>query len=438
MFLVIATLIICIAISAKTNINGGILAIFGAWLIGCVVLGKTISSLLTYWPMTVMFIFISTSLFFGVARANGTFDLLVAKMLFKFKNATKFLPFIMFFICYIAAACGAGAVGTQLLISPFAWALAKATGGNPIMFMISCWLGAVAGGGSFWAPEGASRLAYYAETVGYDVSLESCAVWTVYAFVGFLFVCILYYVIFRGWKLKGTTVLEKPEAFNSQQKRTIGVIIFALLLILIPALARLFFPNDITKALATMFDVQCVCIIGFLVSCALRLCGDGNKIINYIPMDLILTVCGFSVLIKVAIDYNLPEFLSQWILASNIPVFLIPALFLFIAGVISVFSNFAVIYPLLMPLIPVICMSTGINSLSLLIGLSYGSVLCGFSPFSVGGATMLSGCPDEKTRQKMIIPMIIVPLSNMVLFMIISATGIFGILPDPLAPVLGY
>ena len=94
--LVVVALVICIAISVKTNVNGGILALFAAWIIGCIHLGNRLSVLLNNWPVSVMFIFISTSLFFGIARTNGTFDLMVSWMLYKFGRVAKLLPFILF------------------------------------------------------------------------------------------------------------------------------------------------------------------------------------------------------------------------------------------------------------------------------------------------------------------------------------------------------
>lgn len=431
--MVIIALVICIIISAKTDVNGGVLALFAAWIIGCIFLGEKLSALLNYWPITVMFIFISTSLFFGVARTNGTFDLMVSKMLYKFGRVAKALPFIIFIISYIAAAIGAGAVGTQLILSPLIWALAKRLGARPILFMMSCWTGAVAGGGAFWAPEGASRLMYYAQTVGDEIALQSCTVWTLYALVGFFLVCVAYYFVFGGYKLQSDNLIqEKPEAFNPQQKKTLTVIVIAVLCILIPALLQFIIPNDITKALSRICDVQCVCLAGFVLCWALGLCGNGKEVVKTIPMDLILIVCGFSVLIKVAIDFQLPEILTEAMLGSNLPVFLIPSLFLLIAAFISVFSNFAVIYPLLMPMVPIVCASTGINSLALLIALSYGSVLAGFSPFSVGGASELSGCPDPKARQKAIVPMLIAAIVNSAIFAVLSMTGVFSLFPDPL------
>ena len=123
MTLVIVALILCIFVSTKFNVNGGVLALFAAWIIGCICLGQKISTLIGYWPFSVTFIFISTSLFFSIARENGTMDLLAAKLLYKVRCAIQFIPFMIFLVAFIVAAMGASAVSAQLFLSPLVFSI---------------------------------------------------------------------------------------------------------------------------------------------------------------------------------------------------------------------------------------------------------------------------------------------------------------------------
>ena len=431
MAMVIAALVICIFASTKFDLNGGVLALAAAWVVGCVVLGQKIATLISYWPMSVMFIILSTSLFFNVPRANGTLDVFAGKLLYKVKGAAHLIPFMFFLVAWCVAALGAGAVSAQLFLAPIAYTMAKKVNIHPLIMAIANWSGAVAGGGLFWPPEGASRVSFYAQAVGDEVALESCAIYGIYAFALYLFLVIFNYFIYGGYKAKGTIEMDAPPEYTPEQKKTMTVLLLAIAFVIIPAFAKLLFPNPVTIRIASMFDIQSVCIVGFVIYCFMGLCNE-KKIISSLPIGLILTVCGFSVLIKVAIEYNLPQILADMMVNSGMPAWTYPVMFLFIAGFISIFSNFAVIYPLLMPIVPIVVQATGVNSMALLIGLSVGSVVTGFSPFSTGGACQLTGISDPDEQRKIVPQMLRMALVNWVVMMAVAATGIFNLYPDPL------
>ena len=72
-------LILSLVISTKYKINAGICGLIVAWIVGGWMGKLSVSTLVGYWPSAVMFIAITTALFFGVARENGTLTLLPAR-----------------------------------------------------------------------------------------------------------------------------------------------------------------------------------------------------------------------------------------------------------------------------------------------------------------------------------------------------------------------
>ena len=434
--MVFIALIVVIVVSTKVKINGGILAIFAAWIVGCILNGLKVSALVGYWPVTVMFILIATSLFFNVARENGTMDALTYHLLYKFRKVTWAFPFVIFAINFIVGAGGAGSIAPQLLMSAIIWPLAASLGVNIIPFIVASWGGAVAGGGFFWSSEGVNRIAYYTQ-YGEGVSADAIYLTVVqYSFVllaALLLLTIIWYVVFRGWKAKGNVedIIKEPEPFNPIQRKTLILVGVVILLILVPAVLKLTVPNEFTTYLAGVCDIQTICILGFLLALIFGLC-DEQKVIASVPMGLILTVCGYSVLISIAINFNLPEIFAGILIDSGLPVWLLPAMFLIFSCIISLFSNFAVIYPLLMPLIPLVAAASGMNSMVLFAGMCLGSCATGLSPFSMGGACQLSSCSDPNLVAKYTPRLFVLAACNAIILAVLISTGILNWLPDPM------
>ena len=433
--LVVVGLAAAIILNTKAGINGGVVAIAAAWIVGCWFNGMTANNLINNWPLSVMFILISTSLFFGVARSNGTLNVLTMKMLYATRKTPQLIPFAVFLVGFTIGALGAGSIAPQLFLSTLIYGMAKQLNINVLILQVAAWGGSTAGGGMFWSAEGANRIAYYGQVEGVtsDQVYTTVVTYSGYLVSALLLLMVVWYVLLGGWKAKGDLVMEKPADFNDVQKKTLAVVIVGVILIMGAAILKLVMPTDLTKTLARIFDIQFVCIAGFVVCVFMGLCEKkGEDIVKGIPMPLILTIGGFCMLIKVAISFGLPEIFAGILLEAGLPSFILPSMFLFFSCIISLFSNFAVIYPLLFPMIPVVAAATGLNSMALFVGTCLGSCCTGFSPFSTGGACELSGCTDTELQKYLIPRMLGIAFANAAILMAIGCTGLFGIFPDPL------
>ena len=425
-------LVLALVISTKFSINAGLLGFVVAWIVGCWMGNLSFATLIGYWPSSVMFIAISTALFFGVARENGTFDLFARKIMYSCRSASWAVPFALYVATWLIGASGAGGMGSEIPMSAIGFAIAAQTGMNPLLVILAVFLGGMGGGGMFWSAEGANRIAYYSQVGGVvtdDVVAYSTLAHSVYTIIIYTILFIIGYLVFKGWKIDSKNlVMEKPEPFNKEQKTTLTLIGIGLILVIGTSIWKCFWPSATSKFLANCFCIQMVCVIGFLIAVAMKL-ANYKAVMKRIPWDMILNIGGMSVMIKVLMNCGITDVVAN-IFEANIPNIIIPVLFFVIAGVITLFSNFTVIYPLLMPLVPVVAAATGCNSVSLFAAMAMGSGLPAVSPFSTGGVCCLSGAPDDETRQKLIPKQFVMSLIIMAITALLLMTPIIQIFPD--------
>ena len=88
---------IFLAFKFKT-MNIGILAFFSAMLIGYVIGGRSINSLLAAWPGKVLFTLIVVPLFFSYAAQNGTVGVMADNLMYLFRKASWAMPIALWLV----------------------------------------------------------------------------------------------------------------------------------------------------------------------------------------------------------------------------------------------------------------------------------------------------------------------------------------------------
>lgn len=395
-------------------------------------MGKlSVTTLVGYWPTSVMFIAITTTLFFGIARENGTLTLFANKVMYVTRRFPWFIPIALYLTSWVVGAAGAGAMAAEIAMAAIGFAIAGQTGMHPLLVILAVFLGGGGGGGMFWSSEGANRIAYYTQTgVSDDVVAYSAMAYSLYSFIIFTGVFFVGYVVFKGWKVDTKNLnMEKPGSYSTEQKKTLILIIICLGLVIGAAVWRCFWPSELATYFAGQLSIQMVCLGGFVIAFFMKL-ADSKVIIKRIPWDLILNIGGMCVMINVLVNCGITDMVSGVFETGNIPKMIVPILFFLMAGAITLFANFTVIYPLLMPLVPVVAAATGCNSVTLFTAMCLGSFTPGISPFSTGGACCLSGCPDEKMRQELVPKVFIMSLVIIVIISLLLLTPIISFLPD--------
>src|SRR5699024_3369693 len=93
--------------------------------------------------------------------------------------------------------------------------------------------------------------------------------------------------------------IKKPEKLNTVQKKTLGVLLTVLALVLVPAILNTLHPMEMMQRFSRLFDIQMLSIVGAVVCALLRL-GDENKVLlESVPWNTIILVSGVCMLLGV-------------------------------------------------------------------------------------------------------------------------------------------
>ena len=399
MIVFLLAVIICVVVGTKIKCNIGVLGMVFAFAIGTTVMGKSVAQVINYFPTSLMFMMMIVTFFYGYASQNGAIKGIADRLIYLSRNHISLLPLVLYATVYIVAALGAGPSSTSIMLSPIVFDLAAQVGMNPILAFLSLAIGGLAGGMAPWTSTGV-MFKGIAETYLGEASANAVT-WSYW--IALLIIPTLFYLavfMFYNRKNKIDDVeIKKPAPFNKEQKQTITMIFAIMLLVVIPVLVNIVAPNPVTKWISSHCDIKVLCAIGIVISCALKLGNSQEVIKNGIPWGTIIMICGMSMMISLAVETGMADFLGNW-LGTSVPKWLIAPMVALLSGILSfVTTGPAVIFPLFIPMFPAIAASTGLSPVALTVALFAGTGSTGMSPFSQGGASAITGCKDEKTRE---------------------------------------
>jgi Na+/H+ antiporter NhaD/arsenite permease-like protein len=412
----------------KKNCNIGLIGMAFAFIIGSWLGGAGTYTVIGYWPINIMFILIVTSWFFGYASLNGTLAGLADRIVYATKGAPWFSPIAVFLTSFIISGLGVGVWGI-VFVAPIGLVIAKRGKFNPLLVLIATNVGALATGGLQWAAGGPTNVGLLMAAGWPEEEATSLAVAFGYAsIVPCIIAFLICYFLLGGYKAQKVE-MDKPEPFNDVQKKNLVIMLIVLLANLLPLVLNFLCPSPAVTYLKDHCNIQFWCIIG-AIACMLLDLGDEREIIaKKIPWNALLLICGVSMLIQVAVQNGLADILGSW-LNSNIPVWMIPAAFALLGGVLSFFcSAMSVVYPLMLPMIyGLVSNGSTVSPLACVTALILTACYTGMCPFSQNGALMLSTADDE-TKEYLFYRSIlwcVVLLIISVIYALIGGYGIWG------------
>ena len=406
--LIILAIVLAVYLGYKTKINTGFFCIAFAYIIGCFLVGLKTKELIAMWPTSTMFVILSVSLFYNFAAINGTLEKLSGNLLYACRSFPGLLPFALFFVAVILSVMGAAYFTFLAFLAPITMAICEESKMDKLTGAVAINCGALAGGNFPTAAlgvvfRGLMDTAYeatpelaLADTFGPEMKVFGFAI---------LFSLVLIAIFRYGFKAnreigKGVT-FKKPEAYDAKQKTTLRLIIIMMVVVLIFPVLKMILPNvGFIGTVAGKIDVGLVAFVFTVIGLLLNLAPQ-KDIIAKVPWNTILMIAGAGMLIGVAVKAGTIEALSHWI-GNNVPTFLVPIAFSFIAAFMSFFSSTTgVVCPALFPLIPGIAAATGLNPIALFACTILGAQSSAISPFSSGGSLILGSYGDEEGRNKL-------------------------------------
>ena len=397
--LIVGGIVVAIALGYKTNLNTGLFGIMLAYILGAFVMGLKTSEVIGLWPTTIFFVYLSVSLFFGMAGVNGTLKKVSQNLVYACRKTPVLIPYAIFFGAWVMAAMGVSVLGSVAFMAPIALALAEQLKMDKFAAALCVNFGVLGGADFITGGNGLVFMSLLSE-VGYaDNSTAMCLTAFVVASIYFLIVCTGYMLLIKGFDplKKSVAELEKPEPMNREQRITLGLIavlmLFALGVPILKTVTGLPFFVTLNSRIHIGLLAVVLTVVGLLMKAA-----DQKKVFAGLPWNTIVMLCGVGMLVNLAVKAGTVQAVGAWI-GSNLPAVVIPAVASLLASFMSFFASAGTVEcPALFPVVPTITAATGITDVLLITAIIVGAQSTAISPFSTCGSTIIASCSTDEDR----------------------------------------
>ncbi|WP_195276644.1 SLC13 family permease [Anaerotruncus rubiinfantis] len=392
-FLSFCAILLSILIGNRFKINVGILAGSFAVLIGVLVLQMPASAFFALLPGKIIFTVTMVTLFYGFLSENGTLQAAIGHVLYALKGRISCIPLALFLMSIVISGIGTGAPTATVILAPIAMAVAPCIGRHSLLLGVSVSYGVCIGGNFILSQGGIISSAIIDQSLAY--AGQGRPIMLRAFFLSLLFFSLTYSVVYlltRGRASSAKGSLPEPRPFTPAQAR--GLLLLCLVLGTVIAFSLLgqLLAEGYWKTVFTQFDLSFVMLLGVLAQSALSLGEFPTVCQKYVPVQMLVFFTGMTLLMGVAVEAGVVEWLSA-LVKSNVPALLLPAALAFIAGVMSCFSSsLSVVIPVLFPLVPALSSELSVSHLLLYSAIFIGSTCAGISPFSTGGFLLVSNC----------------------------------------------
>ncbi len=400
--LIVLAIMMSIAIGYKTKINTGLIAIVFAYFIGSFAMGMSAKQVILSWPIRIMFIIFSVSLFYNFALVNGTLEKLARNLLYACRKHPGLLPFALYLAAALIAALGAGFFTVIAFMAPITLLVCDESKMDKLVGAVAVNFGALSGGNFMTSGLGIvfrslmDEVGYAEQSFGYTAIIFIASV-----IFALLVIALFRYIPKSNRNIGAGVVFEKPEPLNKTQKINFYLMIAMIIIVLSFPILHIIAPgNDTITYINKRMDVGLVSIVFSVIALLLKLAPQ-QEVVAKIPWKTIIMISGVGMLISVAIEAGTINALSSWV-GSSLPNWAIPIVFTIVGGFMSFFSSTTgVVTPALFPLVPELAATTGIDPLVIFACIVLGAQATATSPFSSGGSLILGSCPTEEERDVM-------------------------------------
>lgn len=403
--IILFSLIISIALGYILKANIGVFAMLSAF-IGAYLYGITPEKVINLWngSLSLFFILLSITYFYGFAIANGTLNNLALKAVYSVRNRPWSIPIALYITVMVFVGIGPGHYAGFAFMSPLVLYIASKIKMNKILAAIIIYSGSCAGGFNPFTLGG--RVTFdLIEKLGY--SAEASAIMQLNLgknmFIAHTLIFIIGYFLLKGYKVKITSQITKPKRLNAAQWKTIFIVCFVFAVIMIPSFFLALNPHDETlKKVTSIFNPVFVSFLGIVLAVIFGI-GSEKEAFKNVPWDLIFMIGSLSMLIELSKTTGIMENITTFMSAHG--------------------SSMGVVMPTFFSIVP------SIKALEPSLAFSIIAVFAtftGYSSFSTGGALVLAGAQDESEKRYLFIRLIILPLILVVFGFVLLFLGILN------------
>lgn len=374
----VGALLIAVTLSMVTTINVGVVCLAFAWIVGVHLGGMAMGDVLEGFPTQLFVTLLGVTLFFSMARGNGTLERVTERAVRLCRGHTGILPIMFFFLALGLSTIGPGSIGATALLAPPAMAVALRTGGSPFLMALMIGNGALAGSLSPFSPTGVVANGVMVR-MGFP-GLE----WRIFGnnVLGHTFVAFAGYAVLGGLRLfrsgqQNAAVTTTPnQPLEPRHWLTLGLIA-ALLVVVI----------------GFDFEVGMTALTAAAVLSFAR-AADEKEAIRAMPWGVILMVTGVTVLITLMEKTQGMALFTDLLVRLSTPKS-VTAVVAFVTGVVSVYSSTSgVVLPAFLPTVPGLVERLGsVDPIAVASAMNLGSHLVDLSPLSTTGALCVAAVP---------------------------------------------
>jgi Na+/H+ antiporter NhaD/arsenite permease-like protein len=372
-------LVIAVTLSMFTKMNVGVISIAFAWIVGVYLGGLPLNQVIGAFPVQLFLTLVGVTLLFGMAHVNGTLERLAARAVALCYGNAGVIPLMFFVVALGLSTIGPGNIATAALLAPMAMAIGHRAEVPPFLMILMVGNGAQAGALSPFAPTGVIVNGVM-ERIGLD-GVE----WQTYAnnLFAHLVITFVAYFMFGGWRLfarkkDGTNgaAIAAPEPFAWQHWLT--VVVLAALVVSVVAL-------DLQVGMAALTGATIL---------SLARAADEKETIKRMPWNVVLMVCGVTVLIGVLERTQGMDLFTDLLARVSSPG-TVTGVIAFVTGIVSVYSSTSgVVLPAFLPTVPgLVERLGGGDPLAIASAMNVGGHLVDLSPLSTIGALCLAALP---------------------------------------------
>ena len=374
----VGALIIAVTLSMVTTINVGVVCLAFAWIVGVHLGGMSTGDILEGFPTQLFITLVGVTLFFSMARGNGTLERVTERAVRLCRGHTGILPIMFFFLAFGLSTIGPGSIGATALLAPPAMAVAARTGGSFFLMAVMIGNGALAGSLSPFSPTGVVANSVMARMgfpgLEWRTFFNNIAGHTLVAFGG--------YFLLGGWRLfrRGGSRIEAVDP-PSQPLEAHHWLTLALIAILLVGVTVFEFEVGMTALTAAT-------ILLFARA------ADEKEAIRGMPWGVMLMVTGVTVLIILMEKTQGLDLFTSLLVRLSTPES-VTAVVAFVTGVVSVYSSTSgVVLPAFLPTVPgLVERLAGVDPIAVASAMNLGSHLVDLSPLSTTGALCIAGIP---------------------------------------------
>jgi di/tricarboxylate transporter len=385
----VLVLLVVFCLALWRPVNMGALALVAAFVLGTLYFGSSVSEIAEGFPSSLMITLIGVTFLFGLAKANGTVDLVVHGAVRAVGGRLVLVPWVFFVLAALITAAGAVTAATNAILVPIGIALAARHRINPLLVGLSIINGTNAGGfspisvyytivagGLGEAGVQVSPLPVFLATFLFNLALNAAAV-----------------TILGGWRHRvpvmaavgagsGGAGADLPEP---EPERRWGVEQQATILAFVLVIA---------SVLGFGLDIGFTALTAGVVL-ALFFPHGSAAAAGSIAWSVVLLIGGIVTYISLLQAQGVVDTLAGAVGGIGQPL-LAAFLLLLVAGLVSAFASTNAMFGVIVPLAAPFLATGSLPLLGFVIALCIAASAVDSSPFSTGGALVVASSEDDR------------------------------------------